>query len=91
MKIDDVRIGVSKTGDMVLYTVDSHNKIADYKKITDDVIDTVGTFMDRNQLSELDYFKNKSLTSRMNIAPTLFWITDPDKVMAVKKFIGDKK
>lgn len=91
MTIDDVRIGVSKTGDMVLYTVDSHNKIADYKKITDDVIDTVGTFMDRNQLSELDYFKNKSLTSRMNIAPTLFWITDPDKVMAVKKFIGDKK
>lgn len=91
MKIDDVRIGVSKTGDIVLYTVDSHNKIADYKKITDDAIDTVGTFMDRNQLSELDYFKNKSLTSRMNIAPTLFWITDPDKVMAVKKFIGDKK
>lgn len=91
MKIDDVRIGVSKTGDMVLYTVDSHNKIADYKKITDDVIDTVGTFMDRNQLSELDYFKNRSLTSRMNIAPTLFWITDPDKVMAVKKIIGGKK
>lgn len=89
MKIEDVKIGVSKNGEIVLFTINQHKQIDESKKITDEAIDVIGTFMNHNNLKELDFFKKGGLLSRMDISPTLFWVSQPDKVDAIKKILGN--